>query len=174
MGDGPYNTTVNGKEVSYYNLRVTAAVGGEDGPTISMPDLKDISWQSTSAFGKAGGPGRRFTRRTQGGRVTYTNSCIMYRSGLLALKTQLADLAIARGLVDEDGDALWNLVECTIVVTFSYLAEDVVQKVELQRSVFNDENEKCSEGEAAQEVTLGIDSMKNREKIGTGPWTTMG
>jgi hypothetical protein len=163
MADGPVNTTVNGREVSYVNLGVQLHAEGD--LTFPVDDLKDISWQSTVTVGKAGGPGGSFTRRTTG-RTAYTCSCILYRSGKLQLIKQLGDIAEARGLTGPDGEIFWGRVESTIQVTFSYLDSDAFQTVELVRARFVDDSEKSSEGEAAQESALGIDVMKIFEVIG--------
>jgi len=154
--------TVNGREVSFVELGVTAHVDG--GISVELDDLKDISWQSSNTTGKAGGPGGAFTRRTTG-RTTYTCSCILYRSGKLGLIKQLGDIAEQRGLIGDEGEILWGRVVCTIQVTFSYVGEDAIQTVELRRSRFIDDSEKSSEGEAAQEAAMGIDTMKVVEII---------
>lgn len=164
MADGPSNTTVNGSEVSYVELGVTVHAEGD--LTFPVDDLKEISWQSTKAAGKAGGPGRLFTRRTSG-RVTFTCGCILYRSGLLNLKDQLGRIAEQNGMIGDEGELLWGEVECTIQITFSYKKSDAFQSVELIRAKFIDESETCSEGEAAQEAALGIDVMNIVETIGT-------
>jgi hypothetical protein len=163
MADGPANTTVNGREVSYVELGVKVHADGD--LTFPVDDLKDISWQSTKAIGKAGGPGGAFTRRTRG-RKTFTCSAILYRSGLLNIKKQLGDIAEQNGLIGPDGEILWGEVESTIQITFSYLDSDAFQSIELVRAKFIDEAEKSSEGEAAQEAAMGIDVMNIFEIIG--------
>jgi hypothetical protein len=166
MADGPDNTTVNGREVSYLQLSVNAHVEGDDGPTIELSDLKEISYGATKAVGKAGGPGSRFTRRTLGGRKTFTGGLILYRSGLVKLKKQLGDVAEARGLVDEEGVIQWGDVECTIQMTYSYRDSDALQTIEIRQTTFIDESETCTESEAAQEVPVALDPMNIVEKIG--------
>lgn len=163
MADGPANTTVNGREVSYVELGVKVHADGD--VTLGLDDIKDISWQTSKAKGKAGGPGGAFTRRTTG-RKTFTCGAILYRSGLLALKKGLGDIAEERGLIGPDGEILWGEVESTIQVTFSYLDSDAIQSVELVRAQWIDEAEKSSEGEAAQEAAMGIDVMNIFEVIG--------
>jgi hypothetical protein len=162
----PENTTVQGREVSYVQLKVRFHVDG-DGPTLEANDLKEVSWQWTKATGKAGGPGTDFTRRTIGGRKTYTAGMILYRSGLLAYKHALGQIAKQRGLIDpNNGRLMWDDVEHTVQVTFSFVDEDPVQSVELRRCTVLDEAETSTEGEAAQEATLALDPMEVLEKIG--------
>jgi hypothetical protein len=166
MADGPANTTVNGREVSYLQLGVKAHVEGDDGPTIELSDLKEINWGSTKAVGKAGGPGGVFTRRTLSGRKTFTAGLILYRSGLLNLKAQLGAIAESRGLIGPDNEILWGDVECTIQLTFSYPDSDALQSIEIIRTTFIDESETCTEGEAAQEAPVAMDPMNIFEIIG--------
>jgi hypothetical protein len=171
MADGPDNTTVNGREVSYVQLRVRAHVeggggGDDDGPTLEMPDIKDINYASDKATGKAGGPGSRFTRRTLGGRKTFSAGMTLYRSGALALKKGLGDIAEARGLIGDDGEIEWGDVEVTYQMTFSYKDADAFQSIEIRQCTVINESETCAEGEAAQEVAYTLDPMNIVEKIG--------
>jgi hypothetical protein len=170
--EGPVRT-VNGREVGYFNLGVTALVQGEDGQALELTDIQAVNYQTTRTIGKAGGPGAvRRTRRTRGGR-TYTNSIVFYRSGWISFKAQLAAIALARGIVDGDGDSLYGEVSFTVSLTYSWLDDEAIQEIQLVDSQVGDESEAVAEGEAPNQVTIGLDTMKNREKIGTDTWTTL-
>lgn len=165
MADAPENTTVQGREVSYVQLRVRFHVDG-DGPTLEANDIKEIAWDAQKATGKAGGPGSRYTRRTVGGRKTFTASMILYRSGALAYKHGLGQIAKARGMIGDEGELQWGDVEHTVQITFSYKDEDAFQSIELRQTTAIGESETCTEGEAAQETAITLDPMNILEKIG--------
>lgn len=170
--EGP-RRTVNGREVGYFNLGVTALIQGEDGQALTLTDVQAVNYQTTRAVGKAGGAGSiRRTRRTRGAR-TYTNSMVMYRSGWISLKAQLSQIAEARGLVDDDGDTLYGEVSFTVNLVYSWLDDEAIQEIQLVDTQVIDESEAPAEGEAPNQVTIGLDSMKNREKVGAGKWTTL-
>jgi hypothetical protein len=171
--DGP-RRTVKGREVGYFNLKGNLLVQGENGPALDMPDIQAVNYQSTRTPGKAGGPGSiRRTRRTRGAR-TYTNSMVMYRSGWVTLKQRLHQIAKERGLVDERGDTLYGEVSFTLKLTYSWLDDEAIQVIQLFDSQIIDESEAVAEGEAPNQITIGLDTIVNREQMG-GPedWTTL-
>jgi hypothetical protein len=165
---------VNNREVGYFNLDATALIQGEDGPALTLTDVQAVNYQSTRAVGKAGGAGSiRRTRRTRGAR-TYTNSIVFYRSGWLAFKEQLSAVAEERGLIDDDGDSLYGEVSFTVNLVYSWLDDSAIQEIQLVDTQVIDESEAVAEGEAPNQITAGLDTIKNREKVaGTDRWTTL-
>lgn len=173
MADEPTRNTVNGREVGYFNLSLTALVAGDSGPEIPVSDLKGANYQTTRAVGKSGGAGSiRRTRRTRGTR-TYTNSLVFYRSGWLPFKARLAAIAKERGIVDEDGRALIGEVSFNVLLTYSWLDDEAIQTIKLEDSQIIDESEAVTEGEAPNEITVGLDTIVNSEKVGDDLWATL-
>lgn len=156
----PQPVFVQGREVSYVELDATVHVQDGAGPSIDLSDLKSINWSSQTTVGKAGGPGRFFTKRTSG-RTVYAAACTLYQGGLTSLIKQLGPVAKERGLVDpDDGAILWGQVVCNLGIDFSYLGEDEIRKVRLKEFRFIGDDESSDEGEAAQEAALTLDPMK--------------
>ncbi len=97
----------------------------------------------------------------------------MYRSGWLRLKTRLSNIALSRGLVDGDGDTLYGEVSFTLNLSYSWLDDEAIQTIQLQDTQVIDESEAVAEGEAANQIAIGLDTIKNREKVGPNEWTTL-
>lgn len=142
--------TLNGEEVSWADISV--GFGLISGPTLDMADIEGIKWERKVDVGMSYGTGGGRPMKRTRGKVSFSASATISKSGVLVIETALAQVAPRRG-----NQAIIGVVPFDITIQHATIsAPSVVHMTILKGCRWLGDSEDNKEGSDAlfQEFTL--------------------
>lgn len=131
---------VNDEEISWSNISLPLAING--GVTLDVTDCEGIKWSTALETGLSYGTSGGRPMKETNGKVKYTASMMLTKSGILALKTALGAVAPVRG-----NQKLISQVRFSVQVLYKLVSNpSTVYETVLRGCRFRGESEDAKEG----------------------------